>query len=176
MVFTDKRPDGTVRLTGRNINNPWPVGSVYMTFETDDPADLFGGTWSRIAQGRMLVGLNESDTDFDTVGETGGSKTKTLTKAQLPTHKHGAGTLATDNDGSHDHVLDMSNSVGTSNANAARGNASLALASAAPVENDGFHNHAISGNTENGASDGLAGDAVDVMNPYLAVYMWRRTA
>lgn len=39
-------------------------------------------------RGRVSVGLNASDTAFDTVGETGGSKTHTLTAAEIPAHVH----------------------------------------------------------------------------------------
>lgn len=36
---------------------------------------LFGGTWVPIGAGRVLVGINPNDPDFDTAGETGGAKT-----------------------------------------------------------------------------------------------------
>lgn len=50
-------------------------------------------------QGKVPVGRNSSDTDFDTLGETGGAKTHTLTEAQMPVHTHGV------NDGGHNHSL-----------------------------------------------------------------------
>jgi len=39
-------------------------------------------------RGRVAVGRNPSDTDFDNVGDTGGAKTVTLTTAQMPSHRH----------------------------------------------------------------------------------------
>ncbi len=38
--------------------------------------------------GRVAVGRNSSDTDFDTLGETGGVKNVTLTVDQIPAHNH----------------------------------------------------------------------------------------
>lgn len=56
----------------------YPVGSIYMSVVDTNPADLFGiGTWVQIAQGRTLVGVDTTDNDFATVGQTGGSKTTT---------------------------------------------------------------------------------------------------
>ena len=48
------------------------------------------GTWVAFGAGRVMVGLNSSDTDFDTAEETGGVKEVTLTAAQsgLPSHSH----------------------------------------------------------------------------------------
>lgn len=43
-------------------------------------------------QGRVVVGVNPADTQFDTIGETGGAKTHTLTAEQLPAHKHRLGS------------------------------------------------------------------------------------
>jgi microcystin-dependent protein len=51
-------------------------------------------------KGRMLVGFNGADASFDSMGETGGSKTATLTTNELPAHTH---TGTTDSSGSHSH-------------------------------------------------------------------------
>lgn len=67
----------------------FPVGAVFIAVVSTDPATLLGyGTWSAIAAGRMLVGLNSGDADFDTAEETGGAKTVTLTTAEMPAHTH----------------------------------------------------------------------------------------
>lgn len=50
----------------------YPVGTLFITLSPDDPADLLGfGTWTRIAKGRTLIGLDEGNPDYDTPGETG---------------------------------------------------------------------------------------------------------
>ena len=54
----------------------WPIGAVFISVVSTDPATLLGfGTWSAIAAGKVLVGLDSGDTDFDTAEETGGAKT-----------------------------------------------------------------------------------------------------
>lgn len=58
----------------------FPVGAVFIAVVSTDPATLLGyGTWSAIAAGRVLVGLDSGDSDFNTVEETGGAKTVTST-------------------------------------------------------------------------------------------------
>ncbi len=64
----------------------YPVGSVFTSGESTMPALISGiGTWVRL-NGRVIVGLDESQTEFDTVNETGGAKTHKLTKAELPNY------------------------------------------------------------------------------------------
>ena len=69
----------------------FPIGGVFLSVVSTNPATLLGyGTWQAIAAGRMLVGLNAGDPDFDTPEETGGAKTHVLTAAEMPAHVHGA--------------------------------------------------------------------------------------
>lgn len=56
----------------------YPIGSIYTTIDSKDPASLFGGTWERFAQGQTLVGVKESDSDFSAAEKTGGEKTHVL--------------------------------------------------------------------------------------------------
>ena len=66
----------------------YPVGSIYISVNATNPADLFGGEWSRFAAGRVLVGVQENDADFATVERMGGTKSVTLTVEQMPSHTH----------------------------------------------------------------------------------------
>lgn len=70
----------------------WPVGSIFISVVSMDPADLLGfGTWETFGAGKFLVGLDEDDTDFDTAEETGGAKTKDVSHTHAIDHTHGAG-------------------------------------------------------------------------------------
>lgn len=72
------------RVGGR-VQGIHAVGDLYLTLNSDnDPAKRFGGTWKLIAKGKMLVGVDENDEDFNEAGKTGGQKTVTLTKSQIP--------------------------------------------------------------------------------------------
>ena len=67
------------------------VGQVIMSTSLTTAAqvaNVYGGTWEAWGQGRVPVGVDPNDTDFDAPNKTGGSKTVTLTKAQMPKHSH----------------------------------------------------------------------------------------
>ena len=71
------------------LKKVYPVGCIYTSTVSTNPNTLFGfGTWSAFGAGRTLVGIDSGDTDFDTVEETGGAKTHTLTVAEMPAHRH----------------------------------------------------------------------------------------
>jgi len=71
----------------------YPVGSIYMSVNNVNPGDLFGGTWVAWGSGRVPVGVDVSETEFNVVEKTGGDKTVKLTAAQsgVPAHGHGTG-------------------------------------------------------------------------------------
>lgn len=69
--------EGARYLVGKVLDRIQPVGSLYFSTNSTSPASLFGGTWERYAQGRVMVSASDTDTDF-TVGKTGGSKTNEL--------------------------------------------------------------------------------------------------
>ena len=78
------------------IDTIYPVGSVYITTtesKVEDVVARFGGTWQRYATDTTLVGYKEGT---NTINATGGSKTVTLSNANLPSHSHdvtAAGTV-----------------------------------------------------------------------------------
>ena len=65
-----------------------PVGSIYMTMDSQNPSTLFGGTWVRWGEGRVPVGVSANDSDFGTVEKTGGEKKHQLTTNEMPMHRH----------------------------------------------------------------------------------------
>jgi hypothetical protein len=72
------------------MSDIYPVGSIYINAAvTTNPATLLGfGTWVAFGTGKMMVGYDASDTDFDALQETGGAKTHTLSIAEMPSHNH----------------------------------------------------------------------------------------
>lgn len=73
------------------LDRIYPVGSIYMSASLSTVAQVqnaLGGTWVAWGAGRVPVGVDTSQTEFDTVEETGGEKTHKLTIAEMPSHKH----------------------------------------------------------------------------------------
>lgn len=149
----------------------YPLGSLY--FNADDntnPGTLLGfGTWEAYAKGRVPVGIDSDDDNFDTAGETGGEKTHTLTNNELPLHKH-SGT--TSSGGNHNHSITLyyggSGSQGpTRDALGPRTNPSGGTIA---TSSSGAHTHSFTTNAYGG------GSAHNNLQPYVVVYIWRRTA
>ena len=154
------------RINGRSLLDfLHPVGSIYMSTNATNPTNLFGGTWIAWGAGRVPVGFNGGDGNFNSSEKTGGSKTINIQ------HNHGL-----------------------SNARAAVGRADSSLSTMSYTSGGNPHNvyfdrefsyyggisggskHAtdtslIYGNTNNGGST-----AASVLQPYITCYMWKRTA
>jgi hypothetical protein len=89
-------PDTSTPLSAEKLNEMqekifnmiYPVGSIYLSVNNVNPSFLFGGTWEEFAKGRTLVGVDTSQTEFNSVEKTGGAKTHTLTVNEMPSHKH----------------------------------------------------------------------------------------
>lgn len=128
----------------------YPVGSYYFNGAvTTDPATLLGfGTWVAVA-GKVLVGLDSGQTEFDTLLETGGAKTHTLTSAEMPSHTH---SLA----GGQNQWL--RGGTGDSAASLAQTGAAFRVQITNPTDATG------------------GGGAHNNLQPYEVVKMWRRTA
>lgn len=61
------------------IEQIYHVGSYYFSDSSQSPSARFGfGTWERV-KGKFIVGLDEDDTNFNSAGKVGGSKTHTHT-------------------------------------------------------------------------------------------------
>lgn len=69
----------TARASNLDVDKIHPVGSLYFSTTSTNPSEYFEGTtWEAYATGRTLIGVDPSDTDFDAAGKTGGSKTQEL--------------------------------------------------------------------------------------------------
>jgi len=156
----------------------YPVGSIYTNAnDSTNPATLLGfGTWERIAEGRVVVGVDSADTDFDTAEEIGGEKEHTLTDAEMPSHNH-SGSGNTSTDGNHDHMVGVKGTVSGGGYDYGRNIDSARATSTggntyAHTSNSGNHNHSFSFTTSTAGSD----NAHNNLQPYITAYIWKRTA
>lgn len=96
-IFKNKGEVGAIPINSENlnynfneiINMIFPVGYILIRDDSEDYSNYLGFTWQRVFAGKTLVGLDSSDTDFNTVGKTGGEKKVTLTIDKIPEHQHG---------------------------------------------------------------------------------------
>lgn len=96
---------GEANLKAEMLDLFYPVGSYYETSDTSfDPNTAWGGTWVEDSDGRVLVALDTGT--FDTVGDTGGEETHTLTVDEMPSHDHAQNVTASPNPDSNVSRLD----------------------------------------------------------------------
>lgn len=135
----------------------FPVGSIYTNATVaTNPGTLLGfGTWTTFGSGRMLI---SADATY-TAGSTGGAATTTLSTANLPAHSH------TITDPGHNHTYStyantapQSGSTTQCAVNATTSTTSTATTGITATNNTG------------------SGTAATTISPYIAVYMWQRTA
>lgn len=153
----------------------YPVGSIYMSVKNTNPSTFFGGTWVAWGSGRVPVGINTADSNFNTVEKTGGASTVALTTAQLPSHSHAKGTLATASAGAHTHNLQNQKAAwGTNSGNRVLVDATSGYTALTnkTTTSAGAHTHTISGSTAAAGS----GSSHNNLQPYIVCYMWKRTA
>ena len=143
--------------SGLSFDDIYPVGSIYMSVNNVNPGTLFGGTWSQIQDTFLLA----AGTNY-TAGSTGGAASHkhttgncTLTVNQIPSHTHlvygGNNTNPPDWFGGSTAAYGIMQRVGTS------------YDYLQYVGGGQAHNHGDTGDTSN-------------LPPYLAVYVWQRTA
>ena len=150
------------------FNLVYPIGSIYMSVNSTNPQTLFGGTWVRLKD-RFLLGSGDTYTN----GSTGGSK-----DAVVVSHNH------TQN--AHNHAPSTNEQMRflTSDANIHINTKNRVFpnegGNAFYVYTDDYANGIVeAANTTNAtATNNSSGeDGTDKnMPPYLAVYMWKRTA
>lgn len=131
----------------------FPVNSIYLSVSSTNPTNYFGGTWVQIAQGRTLVGVDTSDSDFNVVKKTGGEKAHTLTVAELAEHKHTLWFTAASGDlGTNTHYHNYGEGLAF-----------------------GINNQRLYGRSDMIDNSG-GGQAHNNMPPYFTCYIWLRTA
>jgi len=134
--------------TKTTLQAVYPVGSIYISVSSTDPAILFGfGTWTTAnTTGRMLIGVQSNNARWDTPLETGGNERITLSVNEIPSHRHG-GIYPAGASGVYSQAFDVDH----------------------PQTGADLTHQKYTSYTGGNASH-------DNMPPYIAVYMWRRTA
>ena len=201
-------PSGTqfsCREGGGSALSAYPIGSIYMSVNNVNPSTIFGGTWVSWGAGRVPVGINANDGDFNTVEKTGGAKTHTLTVAQMPSHTHTQNShnhtqnshnhtqnAHTHTQNAHDHDVrykGFSISSSSSGYMVLRRNESAdsydgtdgnaAMSTTATNQNTTATNNATTATnnatTATNQNTG-GGGAHNNLQPYITCYMWKRTA
>ncbi len=149
------------------LNAVYPVGSIYISVSETSPNTLFGGTWERLKD-RFLLAAGDSHV----AGATGGEAAHTLTVEEMP--KHGHAVHVWDNAGTTGNAYYYSGTTKKTHTGARlyNGTASSWVASGSTASAAQEGRGDVSGGTE------LVGGSAAHNNlpPYLAVYMWKRTA
>lgn len=185
--------NANVTLPQLSILDAYPVGSIYMSVVETNPAELFGGTWEAITPGRVLIGAGVSDFNISYIaGKKGGSTSRTLTSSNIPKHTHtveiaqkaqshnhrngvfdetapGNGPLST-NYGAIKMYPDSNQAVMAADSTIFGTNTKLYMGYTSEASTS--HTHDVTVGYYGAASP----TAISVMQPYLVVYIWKRTA
>lgn len=141
------------------MDKVYPVGSIYLSFSDVNPSTSFGGTWEQIEQGRFLISAGSSYTVNSKGGNTSVTSNFTGTTAlninQIPSHTHALGYQKYGKtSGSTDWLVQAS-----------YGSSPYKDGSTGSAGSSQGHNHTMNHS-----------HTVSILPPYVAVYMWRRTA
>jgi hypothetical protein len=170
-------------------NAIYPVGSIYTNAVNDtNPGTLLGfGTWTAFGAGRVAVGFNASDSLFDAAEKTGGSKDAIVVEH---THTGTTGNQSADHShtfsGTTSYVGNHSHSqVGVNSLSGVSSGSGAASGATTNTGGGGAHDHTYSGTTSGMStshnhafttgSTGSSGTDAN-LQPFITVYMWKRTA
>ncbi len=134
----------------------YPVGSIYFSAVGTNPSELFGfGTWQAWGAGRVPVGVDASQTEFNAVEKTGGEKAHALTINEMPSHTHEISYRPIGDPSDDPFALFKSEGgiTGTYNSPGTE------------LSQDALEAKAAGG-----------GQAHNNLQPYITCYMWKRTA
>lgn len=148
---------GARYLVKKVLDRIQPVGSLYYSTNNTSPASLFGGSWERYAQGRVMVSASDTDTDF-TVGKAGGEKTAPVDLTEMYALWANRGT---------DFIADVETMPNNTVWKATVKSQTVNHYATTDVSNTGVKVILPEGNNRR---------RVSAIQPYIAVYVWRRTA
>ena len=148
----------------------YPVGSIYMSTVSTNPATLFGfGTWEAMPAGRVLLAQGKSSwgTTYN-AGSTGGEATHQLTVGEIPSHNH-TGSINTAGEHTHSLTLKALWGDGNGSGNGWAGDTRDGGSRTNTFSTVGNHTHTVTINSTG------SGQPHNNLQPYISVYMWKRT-
>lgn len=175
----------------------YPVGSIYISVNNANPATFFGGSWVAFATGRTLVGVDASQGEFNAVEKAGGHKELQSHAHGLNNHVHNLGnhthsvpnhTHTMQGSGNHFHYLGIDKSAVQKGTSYNKPNNFESGSTSYKSNTTGNHTHTMnssgtcttggnSGNTggNSGNTTSAGGGNAGNLQPYITVYMWKRT-
>jgi microcystin-dependent protein len=170
------------------IDALYAVGDLKFTATNVNPGTRFPGTtWAAWGSGRVLVGFDAGQTEFDAAEKTGGAKTHVLTTAEMPSHTHTQDAhnhtqnAHTHTQDAHSHTLPVGATDDTAapfdradaGANTAGANATTATGTATAVN----QNTTATNNATTATNQTTGGGAAHPnLQPFITGFMWKRTA
>ena len=151
----------------------YPVGSIYTNATVStNPSTLLGfGTWTAFGAGRVMVGLDSGNSLFDTAEETGGSA-----DAITVSHTHTATSTVTDSGHTHN-ILGTSNHYVADGGQGSGGTGTFPFSLGSTSYGSSYIQSATTGITvaTSNSTTGSSGTNANYQ-PFITVYMWKRTA
>jgi len=175
----------------------YPVGSIYFSVSSNNPRTYFPGTtWVAWGSGKVPVGVNVSDTDFNTTEKTGGEKTHALAQTEMPSHTHTQNAHShtatfdykrqeyhTHIQNPHNHgingsvVLGQDDRLLTGSNKSALSRSTHGIAATNQPERVIFYADAVSVESATATNQYTGNNgAHNNLQPYITCYMWKRTA
>lgn len=133
----------------------YPVGSIYMSANSTNPKNLFGGTWVAWGTGRVPIGVNASDSDFSSVEKTGGSKTVNI---------------------AHNHVESVGADANTMYLTAGANGGVYGSTINSSANRMTWKGTPATGATRLNKTSTAGSSTQSIVQPYITCYMWKRTA
>ena len=149
------------------LKKVYPVGSIYMSTVSTNPATLFGfGTWEAMPAGRVLLAQGKSSwgTTYN-AGSTGGEATHQLTVGEMPNHNHSASANTT---GEHKHGAPTTGNYNGGGTGFDDGGGNNPNYTRCYTSINGNHSHTITINNTG------SNQPHNNLQPYVTCYIWKR--
>lgn len=154
------------------FNKVYPVGSIYMSVNSTNPSNLFGGTWVAWGSGKVPVGVNASDSDFNSVEKTGGEKRHSYTHSHTIMNAYAKLNINMINNNAYFDYTEMRLDTAPTFTETDRLNFTQNYGWAQETNRNENSNYGIGVYADVGESS----VSIPILQPYITCYMWKRTA